>query len=281
MALAALETRTHGATASHGAHVIVIGNEKGGAGKSTIAMHLAAALVKSARRVAVIDLDLRQRTLTRYLENRARWSQMHGEALGMPHVARLADPCDDAALAHTLSALASAADFVLIDAPGVDSVLSRAAHAAADTLITPLNDSFIDFDLLGEVDPQTFAVLRPSLYADMVWQSRKLRAQRARKPIDWVVTRTRVAPQAMQSHNKQRVGAALDALATRIGFRVAPGLTERVVYREMFPQGLTLIDLAAQGQRRMRLADVAARQELRDLVITLKLPGLDGKPLAF
>jgi chromosome partitioning protein len=264
-----------------GAHVIVVGNEKGGAGKSTIAMHLAAALVKSSRRVAVIDLDLRQRTLSRYLENRDRWAKVTAAALAMPQRAHLGESSEPNALARILAALSGMADFVVIDAPGFDTPLSRAAHAAADTLITPLNDSFIDFDVLGELDPQTHDVLRPSHYADMVWECRKQRAQLAKKPIDWVVTRTRMAPQAVESCSRQRVGAALKALATRIGFRLTPGLTERVVYREMFPQGLTLIDLPDQGPRGLRMGDVAARQELRDLMITLKLPGLEGQPLAF
>lgn len=264
------------------AHVLVIGNEKGGAGKSTIAMHLTIALMRSARRVAVIDLDLRQRTLSRYLENRERWGVTARMSLPLPQVAQLAPPCDAASLNQALAMFDRTADFIIIDAPGVDNALSRAAHAQADTLVTPLNDSFIDFDLLGEVDPETHAVVRPSLYAEMVWACRKERAVSARKPIDWVVTRTRVAPGAIESRNKQRVGEALRVLSSRIGFRLAPGLSERVVFREMFPRGLTLIDLLdAQKPADVRMGDLAARQELRDLFITLKLPGLDGQPLGF
>jgi len=268
--------------APRGPHVIVVGNEKGGAGKSTIAMHIAAALVKSGLRVGAIDLDRRQRTLTRYLENRARWSAELAAPLAMPQLAGLPIEPDASALSGALAGFALTADFIVIDAPGADTAISRAAHACADTLITPLNDSFVDFDLLGEVDPETHAVLRPSFYAEMVWECRKLRAQSARRPIDWVVTRNRLATGTIESRNRQRVGEALKALSTRIGFRLAPGLSERVVFREMFPRGLTLIDLLdSQVGGGLRMGDVAARQELRDLFITLKLPGLEGAPLAF
>ena len=56
------------------AHVIVVGNEKGGAGKSTLSIHLSVALLKAGYKVACIDLDTRQQTLTRFFENRKSWS---------------------------------------------------------------------------------------------------------------------------------------------------------------------------------------------------------------
>ena len=55
--------------------VIVVGNEKGGSGKSTVAMHIAVGLMKSHQRVATIDLDSRQKTFTHYIENRHAWAQ--------------------------------------------------------------------------------------------------------------------------------------------------------------------------------------------------------------
>ena len=51
-------------------HFIVFANEKGGTGKSTTAVHTAIALAASGHRVGALDLDQRQRTMTRYLENR-------------------------------------------------------------------------------------------------------------------------------------------------------------------------------------------------------------------
>ncbi|MFC6197392.1 division plane positioning ATPase MipZ [Ponticaulis profundi] len=275
---------------AHEARVIIIGNEKGGAGKSTVAMHLSVALMRMGQKVGMIDLDVRQRSSTRYLENRLRWINSTGSRIPMPETLRVdasvARNLDEAEAEEaerflgSLKRLKAACDYVIVDAPGGDTFLSRLAHSCADTLITPLNDSFVDFDLLGDVNPQTLEVVRPSFYAEMVWACRKHKAQTTRKPIDWIVMRNRMSP--LEARNKQRVGEALDNLAKRIGFRLAPGLSERVIYRELFPMGLTLLDLTEEGSNiTFTMSHVAARQELRDLLILLKLPGLVGKEIAF
>jgi chromosome partitioning protein len=273
-------------------HVIVVGNQKGGAGKSTVAMHLIVALLRMRRRVGAIDLDLRQRTLTRYIDNRARFGEGRAETLQMPQVADIqasglrqlddAESADHNAFVVALRRLSETCEFVVIDAPGGDSFLSRLAHAHADTLITPLNDSFIDFDLLGDIDDSAPDSVRPSIYSEMVWESRKRRAAASRRPIDWIVLRNRTSASKIEARNKQRVGEALRTLSTRIGFRLAPGLSERVIYRELFPQGRTLLDLLNQnGEDEVSISHLAARQELRDLFITLKLPGFEGETLRF
>ena len=279
------------AAETRGAHVIVCGNEKGGAGKSTVAMHLIVALLKMGRRVGAIDLDLRQRTLSRYVENRVQWCALHGQALPMPQIADvrgsiardldLAETQEATLFASAVKRLSETCHYIVVDAPGADSFLSREAHAVADTLITPMNDSFVDFDLLGDIDPVSHEVVRPSFYAELIWESRKRKAQRARRPIDWVVMRNRMAPGKIEARNKIRMGDALHALSGRVGFRLAPGMSERVVFRELFPQGLTLLDAAVGGRDDLKMAHVAARQEVRDLLIVLKLPGLEGEPLKF
>jgi chromosome partitioning protein len=272
------------------AHVIVVGNEKGGAGKSTVSMHLCVALLRMGMTVGVLDLDVRQRSLSRYLENRARWMRDHNVVLPMPEMVRV-DPSQARDLNaaekeeaqhfdDSVKRLQATCNFIIIDAPGGDSFLSRLAHSSADTLVTPLNDSFVDFDLLGDVDPNTMEVSRPSFYAELVWECRKRKAASARRPIDWVVMRNRMSP--LDARNKQRVGEALDALARRVGFRLSPGLSERVIYRELFPMGLSLLDLHdVSTQVAMTMSHVAARQEIRDMLIVLKLPGLEGKEIAF
>ena len=272
------------------ARVIVIGNEKGGAGKSTVSIHLSVALLCIGRKVGVIDLDVRQRSMTRYLENRTRWMQNTGAKLPMPESVRVEASQDrdlDRAEAEesqrfltSLARLKRECDFIIIDAPGGDTFLSRLAHMQADTLITPLNDSFVDFDLLGDVNPQTLDVLRPSFYSEMVWTCRKKKAQTSRRPVDWVVMRNRMSPLA--ARNKERVGGALENLSRRIGFRLAPGLSERVIYRELFPAGLTLLDLTESASNvAFTMSHKAARQELRDLVIVLQLPELAGVEITF
>jgi len=270
--------------------VIVVGNEKGGAGKSTVSVHLAIALMRMGRKVGVIDLDVRQRTLTRYLENRLRWMQSTSAKLPMPEIIRVdasterdldvAEKEETERFKTSLDRLKAVSDVVIVDAPGGDTYLSRIAHMSADTLITPLNDSFVDFDLLGDVNPQTLEVLRPSFYSEMVWNCRKAKARASRQPIDWIVMRNRVSP--LEARNKQKVGEALANLAKRIGFRLAPGLSERVIYRELFPAGLTLLDLTENGSNvSFTMSHVAARQELRDLVILLQLPELAGVEIGF
>ncbi|MEM8823337.1 MAG: division plane positioning ATPase MipZ [Pseudomonadota bacterium] len=265
------------------AHIIVFGNEKGGSGKSTTCMHTATALTRSGARVGALDLDLRQRTFTHYLENRARYSERHGVALPTPKVAGL-PKVDRSALAEgenpfdksltlAVADLEKTCDFIVIDCPGSHTRLSQVAHSLADTLVTPLNDSFVDFDLLAKIDPDTSKILGPSVYSEMVWHARQLRAKAGLQPIDWIVLRNRLGAQEM--HNKRKMGQALTDLSQRIGFRVAPGFTERVIFRELFPRGMTLLDLKDIGIAHLNLSNVAARQEVRDLLKSLNLPSVE------
>ena len=251
-------------------HIITFANEKGGTGKSTSAVHVAVQLMAEGYSVSAVDLDHRQRTFARYIENRRQRSEKLGLGLFLPDTTVLGgEPTARAALD---AAFDTASDFVIVDTPGRDSELARAAMGRADTLVTPINDSFVDFDLIGQVDPDTFEVRRPSFYAELVWQARKERAKADSGTIDWVILRNRLAHLA--ARNMQRVGAALDQLAPRIGFRVVPGLSERVIYRELFPQGLTLLDLGAIEDASM--SHIAARSELRALTEALDLPGKDA-----
>ncbi|MCA8891391.1 MAG: AAA family ATPase [Hyphomonas sp.] len=265
------------------ARVIVVGNEKGGAGKSTVSMHLCVSLMRMGKSVGVIDLDVRQRSLTRYLENRLRWMQSTGARLPMPEIVRVdasterdldrAEAEETNRLVSSLQRLKKSCDFIIIDSPGGDTFLSRSAHMHADTLITPLNDSFVDFDLLARTDSRGEKILGPSVYSEMVWNARQLRAQAGLKPIDWVVVRNRVGTQRMV--NKEKMERAVAMLSERIGFRVAPGFSERVIFRELFPRGLTLLDLRDIGVSQLNISNVAARQELRDMMKALHLPGVE------
>jgi len=254
-------------TSPNKTHVIVFANEKGGTGKSTTAVHVAIALAARGARVSAYDLDHRQRTMGRYLENRADTIKRLERDLPMPRH-KSHDGESLPRFTEQLQELAEGADFLVIDTPGRDDRFARMASQRADTLVTPMNDSFVDFDLIGQVDPMTYKVTKPSFYAELIWDARKARAKADGATIDWVVLRNRL--QHIEARNMRRVSEALDQLSKRVGFRIIPGLGERVIYRELFPTGLTMIDSRDFGE--MGLAHVAARQELREMMNALGLP---------
>ncbi len=257
------------------ARIIVVGNEKGGAGKSTIAIHIATALMHAGVKVAVIDLDLRQQSVAHFFRNRKAWIEANQAEVPMPFAMPMAEDAallakaepeaQLAAFEHAFDAAVAEAEFVLIDTPGSDTALSRVAHSKADLIITPMNDSFVDFDMLGVVDPVTLELVRPSVYSEAVWEARKLKMMKERKSLDWVVLRNRLA--TSEARNRKRLEERIDILAKRVGFRVGPGMRDRVIYRELFPFGLTVADLSATVRPvPMSLVHVAARQELRSVL---------------
>jgi chromosome partitioning protein len=249
------------------AHLIVFANEKGGSGKSTTAVHTAVALAAAGRSIAAIDLDARQRTFARYMDNRKETEKRKSIKLPTPDFETI-DSTDPIDIERRIEALSQTHEFILIDTPGRDDPLARAAIAMSDTLVTPINDSFVDLDLIGQVDPERYTIRRPSFYAELIWDARKARARTDGGTVDWVVLRNRL--QHLEARNMRRVAGALAELSKRVGFRVIPGLSERVIYRELFPKGLTLLDIEHLGD--VGIGHVAARQELREMVSGLELP---------
>lgn len=273
---------------AYGAHIIVVGNEKGGSGKSTTAMHIVISLLERGYSVAVVDLDARQKSLARYIENRQSYADQYGLKLSIPDIYVLQrseegsvtdmEQQDEENFSSLIGDLQAKNHYILIDCPGSDTYLSRAAHISADTLITPVNDSFVDVDLLARVNPDNYQVEKLSLYSEMVWEARKSRAMKDRGSIDWIVMRNRTS--ALDAKNKRRVHDVLTQLQKRVAFRYVPGLGERVIYRELFPKGLTLVDFRDNGQQKMTMSHVAARQEIRRLMDDLKLPHWDNATIA-
>jgi len=267
---------------SDSAHVVVLGNEKGGSGKSTTAIHIVVALLKAGQRVATIDLDSRQQSFSHYIANRRAWGQRTGLALELPThfcVARgesmLVAENEESEYSDFAEAIAEVErnfDFIVVDTPGHDSYLTRLAHSMADTLVTPINDSFVDFDVLGRIDPQSYEVIGESHYAEMAREARRHRRHHDGAMTDWIVVRNRLS--MLGSRNKQLVEKGLHQLAFQLGFRPLDGLAERVVYREFFPRGLTALDdldEATLGQR-PSMSHVTARDEVLGLLRELRLP---------
>jgi chromosome partitioning protein len=259
--------------------VVVFANEKGGAGKSTMACLVATAMLYRGARVAVIDLDLRQQSMSRFFANRRRWLPAAGVSAPVPleyklaeDTVTLAEATPDEIVARFSEAVRMAmedTDLVIIDTPGGDSPVSRAAHLQADMVVSPMNDSFVDFDMLAVVDPLSLKLVRPSLYSRVVLDARRIRSEHGRR-LDWVVVRNRMAP--ADARNRRRLLEALEQLAPQVGFRLGPTMGERVAYREMFPFGLTIADLAP-GVRPTAMSSprLVARDELRALLETLRL----------
>ncbi|MBE7636833.1 AAA family ATPase [Sneathiella sp. P13V-1] len=268
------------------AHIIVIGNAKGGSGKSTTAMHVIVSLLTMGYRVGAIDLDGKQKTLGRYIENRQDFVSKKQLDLPMPSL-KVIEPSQkknmDEAQSDERSRFVAALqeqvynnDFVVVDCPGADSFIAKLGHSFADTLLTPMNDSFIDLDLLATVNEKTYDVERPSWYSEMVWEQRKRRAMIDKHQIDWIVMRNRLSH--TDAHNKRNIEQILDKLANRISFRSAAGFGERVIFRELFLKGLTVLDLRNKGVGiRMSMSHVAARQEIRHLVKSLSLPNVGDR----
>ncbi len=273
------------------AHVIVLGNEKGGSGKSTIAMHIAVALMKAGQRVDTIDLDPRQASFSRYVANRRGWKERAKQALGIPthfcvsraNGIRVAENevVEFRGFEEAICALEHTHDFVVIDTPGSDSYLMRLAHSMADTLVTPINDSYVDFDVLGQVDPYSFGLTGESHYAATVRNARHQRRIADSGLIDWIVMRNRVSLPDEPNGHHDAIGSrgadpreSLRELGMRLGFRLIDGFSERAVYRELFPRGLTTLDTIEETTLGMRpnLANDAARDEVMELVTALKLP---------
>lgn len=252
-------------------------------------MHTAIALLRLGYKVGSIDLDARQGTFTRYIKKRFDFITSSRDHLPSPaHMAIPRSQADTVAGQEeeertffnlALEELGRSNHFIVIDTPGTDSHLSRLAHSHADTLITPMNDSFIDLDVLVDIDPETLKIKGPSVYAQMVQEQRRRKTLCTGKDMDWIVMRNRLA--SLNARNKEAVAKVLNDISGTLGFRLAPGFGERVIFREMFLKGLTLLDIKEEKGQPLTLSQLTARQEVRNLVVELAPEKLKGRVKPF
>lgn len=267
-------------------HVLVFGNLKGGSGKSTLSMHVALGLMKEGRRVATIDLDFEQRTLTRYIDNRKTFAEEKKLVLDIPtHFALDEGPpgartplTENERINFVSRALATADsdyDFIIIDTPSGANKVNVFAHGLADTVISPINDSFLDLDVIAtRKDPSSEVI--PSPYTDMVRSALRARGAVTSRKSAWYVVRNRMS--ALDSRNERAVRDSIEKAASSAGFLTATGLSERVIYRELFPRGLTALDSLEASLLGVKpsLSHVLARLEVRRLIWTVSLRPSDA-----
>jgi chromosome partitioning protein len=239
-------------------------------------MHIIVALLKAGKRVASFDLDSNQLTLSRYISNRGDWAREQKLRLELPDHTPITEeplygrgPSDPATLKQFISQFKritrkSSHDFIIIDTPGGAQHLSLVAHGMADTLITPINDSLIDLDVLVAIEPMGREP-RPSTYAAAVLRALQTRRKVCGLATDWVVVRNRL--ELVPSRNHGRITQVLHVIQDRLGFRTAGGLLERPVYRELFAAGLTAFDDVAGLTKGGEPGDeLLARREVEDLI---------------
>lgn len=257
------------------AHIILFGNEKGGSGKTTYAVHTIVSLLNMGKTVSSIDLDERQQSLSRYIENRRKTRDQGGINFPLPEHFQISN---QASTKHALDyqdimlALISdldCYDYIVIDAPGSNTTISRFAHAHADTVVTPINSSFVDIDLLGKVDAHSLDIIEEGVYSKMYVEERERRRVTGKQEAEWIVVHSRYS--MSETLNRRNVDFALKCIAKHLNFRVINGFTERSVFKELFLHGLTLLDAELTKQIKITPSTIAARQEIRRFLTNLHL----------
>lgn len=253
------------------AHIIVVSNEKGGTGKSTISMHLAISLMQESFSVAVIDMDGRQGTLSKYIANRKKFCLHRKIKLPVPELFTYAPQSDPELIAanrdnidHRIKELIHEYDAIIIDTPGTKNYLFDIAHRYADTLITPMTDSLIDLNVMADIDFESATIGRPGHYASFIWDVKKQMAAEGRHYLNWIVVGNKTSP--YKSKNKNAVFEYLERLGKLYGFRFTPGLKDRLIFKELFLEGLTVLDMQNEKLKmRMTMSHLAAKREVRSI----------------
>lgn len=250
------------------AHIIVISNEKGGTGKSTLSMHIATILLYEGYKVATIDMDGRQGTLTKYVNNRKKFDPLNRSKLPAPY--HLSFSIDDEEgskeelIRRHINELSKTYDAIVIDTPGTKNYLFDEAHKYADTLITPISDSLLDLNVIADIDFNSKKIGKPGHYAEHIWEVKKYLASQNKPYLNWIVVGNRLS--VFNSKNKTAVFEYLEKLSKLYGFKLFFGIKDRVIYKELFLDGLTVLDMKNDKLKmKMSISHIAAKREIRNV----------------
>lgn len=214
------------------ASIITIAQQKGGAGKTTLAAHLAVALTAGKRKVAVVDIDPQQ--------SLSYWYKQRQERLGDAGAGLLVNQINGWRLRNEVEKLAKDHDVVLIDSPPHAETEARIAVRAADLVVVPVQPSPMD-----------------------IWATRPtLELAQAEKTAALVVL-NRVPPRARLTEEMlstlKELGA--EVAKSRIGNRVvfASALVEGRAVGEVQPKGKAAREIADLSREILRHARKAAK----------------------
>jgi len=252
------------------AQVITIGNNKPGAGKTTLAVHVILSLVSYGYRVCAIDIDPDQRSLSHYLENRKRYMNQRGITLPMPTAHATVNQrslstaiSNDTHCHHFqdyIHRICQEYDFLVMDTQAFNSFLSRFAHSLANIIITPVNYSLSDIE--GE-------------YWSLIERRNDTQNQIHSTPLRWFILRNRYL--LVDTPGIRHIYKQFSRLAFSHELIWKDGLQERPLYHELFLRGLSLLDVGEENHGiEVTLPYIAARQELRQFLRTLCLEPVKG-----
>jgi chromosome partitioning protein len=262
--------------------ILVVSGPRSGAGRTSLVVHLAIALLRHGIRTGVVDFDLHAPDLTRFLKQRDLAAD-HDAGLVMPAFPLLGwtgGMADDDILRRwpdIRAALKPACSVIIIDAPAGTGLLAARLHQDASQIITVVPESASEIQTLFALDETGSGTVRPGAYVRMIWEARARGGRNRGSDTPWMLLRSRSLAEMQPTAVSDELQDRLDHAQRFIGAGNGPTLMEHPAWRLGNDEGLTLLDPPLDRQR---FAD-PARAQLRACLIALKLPHLQGMVFQF